>query len=60
MNPFHDQNFFVLFCIETSCSSLSGAKRGRGCGGGKGRGFVKYNMSCLDVCDKKENFKKND
>ena len=36
------------FCIETSYSSLSGVK------GGKGRGFVNCNMLCLCVFVVKE------
>ena len=40
MNPFHDQKCSVLFCIETSCSSLTGAKGGRSCRGGREEGYV--------------------
>ena len=53
----------ALYCFVLKLvSSLSGAKGGRGCGGGEGvveggkeEGFVKCNKSCLYVCCKKEN-----
>ena len=46
----------ALYCFVLKLvSSLSGAKGGRGCGGGREEGFVKCNKSCLYVCCKKEN-----
>ena len=49
MNPFHDKNFSVLLCIETSFH-LCLVQRGE-----RVVGFVKCNKSCLFVCCKKEN-----
>ena len=49
----------ALYCFVLKLvSSLSGAKGGKGCGGGREEGFVKCNKSCLYVCRKKENKKK--
>ena len=45
---------FVLKLV----SSLSGAKGGRSCGGGKGRGFCFLSPVCMCVEEKK--IKKND
>ena len=49
----------ALYCfVSKLVVHLSGAKGGRDCGVGKGRGSVKCNMSCLYVCWKKKFLKK--
>ena len=60
MDLFHDKNMlciFVLKLVDHLCP-VQGGGGGRGCEGGKGRGFVKCNMLCLYVCYMKENLKK--